>query len=135
MVFFRNSKCRWTLNHAMPVRIKGLDAWQCAKWGKVQYIEHEVDSNEPIFDAHCSTPFHMFGKVPAPDEPIPGKRAQLVRCPPRCQSIPLQTNLIGCQVYDARSSVCSAAVQMGVLGVDQGGVIKVVGRSPPVSQG
>jgi len=130
MTFLRDVSCVASKNRAMPVKIRGMDEWQCVRWGQTHYITHMPDPEEATYQAHCSTSFHAFGKIPGLGEEAPGRRAQLVHCPPQCQSFGLGMKVIGCKVYDARSSVCSAAVQMGVLAANQGGTVKVVGREP-----
>jgi hypothetical protein len=128
MVFLRNDKCLTSSNKAMPVKIRGLPEWQCVKWGQSHHIVHKPTPGETPYQAHCSTTFHDFGRVPVPGGKAPERRAQLLRCPAQCQSLGLGTVVVGCDIYDARSAVCSAAVQMGLLPPNQGGVVKVVGR-------
>mmetsp|Transcript_74853 Transcript_74853/g.148328 ORF Transcript_74853/g.148328 Transcript_74853/m.148328 type:complete len:448 (+) Transcript_74853:125-1468(+) len=134
MVFFRNDKCLASSNRAMPVKIRGIADWQCVKWGQLHHIVHEPTPGEEPYQAHCSTTFHAFGRTPLPGGKAPERRAQLVRCPAQCQSLGLGTLVVGCDVYDARSAVCSAAVQMGLLQPNQGGVVKVVGREARASR-
>lgn len=128
VVFLRNKNCVTSTNKAMPVKIRGLHGWQCVRWGQVLQIVHEPTPGEVAYNAHCSTTFHDFGRVPSPGGEAPERRAQLLQCPSQCQALGLGTLVVGCEVYDARSSVCSAAVQLGLLPPNQGGVVKVVGR-------
>jgi hypothetical protein len=130
MVFARNENCLATRNRAMPVRVDGVAEWQCAKWGATHYIKRLPDLSEPIFDGFCSTTFNVFDS-PSPEAGVmvPSTKAHRIRCPDQCQTLELGI-VTGCEVYDARSSVCAAAVQMGLLEPDVGGIVTVVGRTP-----
>eukprot|EP00927_Polykrikos_kofoidii_P043682 TRINITY_DN37758_c0_g1_i1.p1 TRINITY_DN37758_c0_g1~~TRINITY_DN37758_c0_g1_i1.p1 ORF type:complete len:519 (+),score=63.21 TRINITY_DN37758_c0_g1_i1:64-1620(+) len=133
MVFLRNENCVATRNTAMPVRIDGVPDWQCARWGETHYVQRKPDESKEVLKAFCSTTFQEFNKLSASNTWIPGIGAHRLHCPPQCQSLGLSGAVLGCQVYDAGSSVCAAAVQMGVLEPDQEGVVVVIGRPPPTS--
>jgi len=136
MAFLRETECRATENKAMPVRIVGVSRWQCAKWGVPHYITRLPYSSGSAFQAQCSTPFHVFDQLVATANGTvwsPSQHAHWVQCPPSCQDFGLGVEVAGCRAYDARSSICAAAVQMGVVNTDRGGLVKVVGRPPPSS--
>mmetsp|Transcript_23012 Transcript_23012/g.58723 ORF Transcript_23012/g.58723 Transcript_23012/m.58723 type:complete len:519 (-) Transcript_23012:133-1689(-) len=132
MSFLRDGTCRATKNNAMPVKIEGVDEWQCVKWGEAQarHIDRKPDPSESPYQAQCFTTFHVFDSLNAT---TPSSGAHLVHCPPQCQTLNLGTQVLGCRVYDARTPICAAAVQMGVLPPDVSGTVKVVGRPPPAS--
>lgn len=131
--FLYDSECPATSNRAMPVRIKGVQEWQCVKWGEPHYIRRVA--SPPIYDAMCSTSFHAFNAVvnATSGEQAPSSDAHFVRCPSYCQELGLGNSVSGCKVYEASSSICAAAVQMGLLAANAGGIVKVVGRAPPSS--
>lgn len=130
VVFLHESECPATRNTAMPVRVAGVRGWQCVKWGSPHYITREPDPARAVYEAYCSTSFHVFDTQDASTgAALPSSDVYSVRCPPGCQSLNIGT-VVGCRLYDARSSICSAAVQMGALPSDIGGVVKVVGRPP-----
>lgn len=131
--YLHDDDCAATENKAMPVRIAGVNDWQCVKWGEPHYIRRTTSPGEPVMDALCSTSFDAFNKVVngSTGEQATSSAAHSVRCPSHCQELGLGNSVIGCQVYSATSSICSAAVQMGILTANAGGVVKVVGRAPP----
>jgi len=133
--YLRDKDCPATTNKAMPVRIHGVQEWLCVRWGEPHYIERTaLESSGSPYDALCSTSFHAFDVVASNGtSKVSSLDAHLVRCPAHCQELGLGTLVIGCQVYSAESSICSAAVQMGILKPDLGGIVKVVGRSPSES--
>jgi len=133
--YLYDSECPATSNRAMPVRIKGVQEWQCVKWGEPHYIRRIASPGQPIYDALCSTSFHAFNTVTnaTSGEQAPSSDAHFVRCPSHCQELGLGTSVIGCKVYSASSSICAAAVQMGLVAANAGGIVKVVGRAPPPS--
>eukprot|EP00929_Paragymnodinium_shiwhaense_P095027 TRINITY_DN5598_c0_g1_i1.p1 TRINITY_DN5598_c0_g1~~TRINITY_DN5598_c0_g1_i1.p1 ORF type:complete len:668 (+),score=126.48 TRINITY_DN5598_c0_g1_i1:100-2103(+) len=133
VVFFRNSDCVATANRAMPVFVEGLRDLQCVQWKKPHYITRKPAAGVEAYKAYCSTSLHVFDAVDVNGTSVPTSGAHLVMCPPQCQSLGLGTHVVGCYKYSASSSICSAAVQMGVLPPDAGGVVKVVGRPAPQS--
>lgn len=134
MAFLRESECRATQNTAMPVRIAGLTRWQCVRWKKPHAISRTPKDGDAVLEAQCSTPFHALD-VPSEVGNVtvwmPSQQAHYVRCPPSCQRFNLANEVVGCHIYDSRSSVCAAAVQMGVVRSAEGGLVMVVGRAPP----
>lgn len=133
--YFYDSECPATKNTAMPVRINGLREWQCVKWGEPHYIRRITPPGQPIQDALCSTSFYSFNKVvnAITGQQVPSSEAHYARCPSNCQELGLATSVIGCKIYSASSSICAAAVQMGILEANAGGIVKAVGRPPPSS--
>lgn len=133
--YIRNSSCPATTNKAMPVRIKGVTQWQCVKWDKPHHITRVPVAGSPIYDALCSTSFHAFNTIvnSSSNPHVPSSASHYVRCPSHCQSLGLGTSVVGCRIYSATSSICSAAVQMGILQSNSGGLVKVVGRPVPSS--
>lgn len=131
--YLRDSACPATTNTAMPVRIKGIHNWQCVKWGQTHYIRRVTSPGQPVVDALCSTSFYAFSTIVnvTTGEQLPSSHARSLRCPAHCQDLGLGNSVIGCEVYHASSSICSAAVQMGILAANKGGLVKVVGRAPP----
>jgi hypothetical protein len=131
--YLYDKDCPATTNNAMPVRISGVHEWQCVKWGQPHYITRLTLAGEQIYDALCSTSFHTFNTMvnASTGEMSPSSGAHYVRCPAHCQELGLGNSVIGCKVYSATSSICSAAVQMGILAANAGGLVKVVGRAPP----
>lgn len=132
--YLYDSECPATTNKAMPVRIKGVHEWQCVKWHQPHYIRRTPAPGHAIHSALCSTSFHAFNTLvnASTGEQEPSSGAHMVRCPSHCQDLGLGDSVIGCEVYSATSSICSAAVQMGILVANAGGIVKVVGRAPPV---
>jgi len=133
--YLRDSDCPATDNRAMPVKIKGVDEWQCVKWGVPHYVRRKPSPTETPYSGLCSTSFNVFDKIAnaSTGATVSSSDAHLLRCPSYCQALGLGTTVVGCGVYSSDSSVCSAAVQMGILPANQGGVVKVVGRAPPPS--
>lgn len=136
--YLRETDCPATENIAMPVRIKGVHEWQCVKWEKPHYIRRQPVPGEAAYKGLCSTSFHVFDTVntsvnASAGSMVSSRMAHLVSCPSHCQSLGLGAVVVGCGVYSATSSICSAAVQMGILPANQGGVVKVIGREPPPS--
>jgi hypothetical protein len=142
--FLYDSECPATTNKAMPVRIKGVTEWQCVKWGVARHI-NRVPTNKTavynalystdIYHALCSTSFHAFNTAVSQSMQAPSSAAHYVQCPSNCQLLGLGSSVVGCKTYSATSSICSAAVQMGILQKNAGGLVKVVGRQPPLSYG
>lgn len=136
MAFLREDSCRATKNRAMPVRIRGVSKWQCAAWGKPHDVRREPASGTAVLRAQCLTSFHIFDMPVASDTATvwtPSQEAHYVLCPPSCQQFGLATDVMGCRVYDARSSICAAAVQMGMISASTGGLVTAVGRSLPAT--
>lgn len=133
--YLRDSDCPATENGAMPVRIRGVDEWQCVKWGVPHYVRRQPSPTETPYTGFCSTSFHVFDRISnaSTGATVPSSNAHFLMCPSYCQALGLGTTVVGCGVYSSDSSVCSAAVQMGILSANQGGVVKVVGRAPPPS--
>lgn len=126
-------ECLASSNRAMPVLIQGVHKSQCVKWGETVYIERTTVPGQPISDLLCSTSFHTFDTMvnATTGEMTPSSNAHHVRCPAHCQDLSLGNSVIGCKVYSATSAICTAAIQMGILEANAGGVVKVVGRPPP----
>lgn len=134
MVVLHEGGCRATKNRAMPVRLAGVDRWQCVTWGQPYYIRRLPAQSEPVFQALCDTPFIVFDEADSTANGTvwnPSQEAHYVQCPPSCQ-FRAGIHVVGCQVYDARSSMCAAAAQMGLLS-SSGGLVKVVGRLVPAA--
>lgn len=138
MAFLREDACRATKNRAMPVRLNGVVQWQCARWGEKHFIKRmPVDGAETV-QALCDASFHDFDVVESTLGSTvwrPSHGAHDVQCPPSCQTHRLGMEVVGCRVYDARSSICAAAVQMGLVDSSTGGLVRVVGRPPPTEYG
>jgi hypothetical protein len=128
--FLRDDNCPASSNVAMPVHIKEINEWHCVKWGEPKFIKREPVSQE-VRDVFCSTSFRIFDEVTLSGGIRPSRMAHYVRCPSQCQFLGLGNQVTGCEVYHADSSICSAAVHMGVLEPDRGGIVKVIGRVPP----
>lgn len=128
--FLRDENCPASSNVAMPVHIKEINEWHCVQWGKPKYIKREPVSQE-VRDVFCSTSFRIFDEITLSGGIRPSRMAHYVRCPSQCQFLGLGNQVTGCEVYHADSSICSAAVHMGVLEPDRGGIVKVIGRVPP----
>mmetsp|Transcript_80617 Transcript_80617/g.126980 ORF Transcript_80617/g.126980 Transcript_80617/m.126980 type:complete len:482 (+) Transcript_80617:82-1527(+) len=129
--FLYDSECPATTNKAMPVRINGVTERQCVKWGVPLPITRTPSLGSSTYDALCSTSFHAFTTVADNGDLTPSSAAHYVRCPSYCQSLGLSGPVVGCHVYSATSSICSAALQMGILQSNVGGVVKVIGRPSP----
>lgn len=127
--FLHNRQCVTTVNSAMPVRLKDVVHWQCAKWGQVHHIIRVPKPGSPVLDAFCTTDFYAL-QATAPGVGTTNS-AYFVRCPSQCQALGLGSTVVGCKSYHASSSVCSAAVQMGVLQANRGGTVTVVARASP----
>jgi len=128
IAFLQTDACPATRNKAMPVSIQGVNEVQCAKWGTTHQIRRVPVQGERVYQGFCTTSYEVFDQ-----NGTASYTAHDVRCPPSCQTLGLGTSVIGCSVYDGRSSICAAAVQMGVLPVDQAGIVRVVGRPPPTT--
>lgn len=126
--FVRDKNCPASKNIAMPVHIKEIDEWHCVKWKRKHYIKRVPATSERTHEAFCDTSFrNAFDDASG----NPSLKAHYVRCPKQCQSLGLGTSrLFGCGVYHADSSICAAAVHMGLLEPDTEGVVKVIGRQP-----
>lgn len=129
--FLRDKDCPATSNLAMPVYIKEIAEWHCVKWKTTHYIVREPSPEEMVREVFCSTSFRVFDEQDSRGRLTHSKRAHYVRCPSRCQDLNLGSTVTGCTVYHLDSSICSAAVHMGVIEPNKGGVVKVIGRLPP----
>lgn len=132
MAFLREDACRATKNRAMPVRLKGVTCWQCVKWEDPHYIRRAPPTGTKVVKASCGTSFHDFDQLQMGTNGTrvwtPSHAPHYVECPPHCQALGLGVEVLGCRVYDARTAICAAAVQMGIIETGTGGVVKVVGR-------
>lgn len=133
MFFLRSAECEATSNNAMPVRVDGVAEWQCLRWNKPHHIPRLPTTGEKPYEAYCSTDFSVFDTVSDTGVRSRSSSAHVVRCPPSCQTFDLGTVVVGCYIYDAASSICSSAVQAGVLEPDVGGDVVVVGKQPLTS--
>jgi len=134
MAFLREDACLTTKNRAMPVRLQGIGKWQCATWGSPHYIDRSPQDGANVVQALCETSFHELDQREDVSNGTmwrPSQNAHLVQCPRTCQESGWAVEVVGCQVYDARSSICGAAVQMGLVDAKTGGLVKVVGREVP----
>lgn len=131
--FLRDENCPSTKNNAMPVYIREINEWHCVRWKATKYIDRIPDPDASVREVFCSTSFRIFEETDTHGCKVPSRKAHYVLCPARCQDLNLGNDVVGCTVYHADSSICSAAVHMGVIEPNKGGLVKVIGRAPPSS--
>ncbi|CEM32486.1 unnamed protein product [Vitrella brassicaformis CCMP3155] len=112
--FLRTKDCPRTFNKAMPVYVKSVDTWFCAKWYRKTAINREPDAQQSLM---CDTTYmERYGLVYDGVE---------VTCPPGCLTTNL--NIYGCETYGSDSSICVSAIHAGRIS-DGGGTTRVFGQ-------